>query len=401
MNRRPLAGVVLGSLLALGPACTPRWHSTLGANSRQVALALGDPAEIPAERFDPADLPNFEAPKKLRPCCAFGQDLKAKVGPIPVPFFEQANVLSPDDLGHHGYDKGGLPRERNGLVYTCRGGFIDIAHVRDNADRTIYLALQIARALPHAAVIEFPEEGTLRRVILRPLPEALLARYGRWGVATAVASWANFQLSTWHEIVTWYGWESIKGIPEKLSAFSPEDIYSNALGINLAVGILTNREVGSREQYEQSMEAWLSEALHRLGAVPKARARQAMRAVDGLWWDSSKRVPEWNLVTRRFMTVASPISPWIVADAVHEPALAQMCAGQPPPLPLVIRDALGDLALADIVTVQLEFKDWVPARFPVPAASGQTLTQADFPTILEDVRREGQEQLGPRFDQPD
>lgn len=395
---------LMGALLVLAPACAPRWQSALGANSRQVALALNDPAEIPAERFDPADVPDFPAPKKLRPCCAFGQDLKAKLGPVPVPFFEQANVFGPDDLGPHGYDKGDLTREHNGLVYTCRGGFIDIAHVRDNADRTIFLTMQIARALPGGATIEFPEEGTLRRVILKPVPPELLARYGRWGVATALASWANFQLSTWHEIITWYGWESIKGIPEKLSAFSPEDVYSNALGINIAVGIITNRETRSRQQYEESMEAWLSEALRRLGAVPKAQARLAMRAVDGLWWDSSKRVPEWNLVTRRFVAMSSPIAPWIVADAVKTgpgaPALAKMCKDQPAPLPLVIRDKLGDLEIAALVTVQLEFKAWVPEQFPVPAAKGQAVTQADFPAILEDIRRQGAAQLGPHFDSP-
>lgn len=395
---------LMGALLVLAPACAPRWQSALGANSRQVALALNDPAEIPAERFDPADVPDFPAPKKLRPCCAFGQDLKAKLGPVPVPFFEQANVFGPDDLGPHGYDKGDLTREHNGLVYTCRGGFIDIAHVRDNADRTIFLTMQIARALPGGATIEFPEEGTLRRVILKPVPPELLARYGRWGVATALASWANFQLSTWHEIITWYGWESIKGIPEKLSAFSPEDVYSNALGINIAVGIITNRETRSRQQYEESMEAWLSEALRRLGAVPKAQARLAMRAVDGLWWDSSKRVPESNLVTRRFIAMSSPIAPWIVADAVttgpKAPALATMCKDQPAPLPLIIRDKLGELEIAALVTVQLEFKAWVPEQFPVPVAKGQAVTQADFPAILEDIRRQGAAQLGPHFDSP-
>lgn len=395
---------MLGVLLLLGCACAPRWSSKLGANSRQVALALDDPAEIPAERFDPAEVPDFAAPDRLRPCCAFGQDLKARVGKVPVPFFEQANVLSPAEIGPHGYDKGGLKREHNGLVYTCRGGFIDIAHVRDNADRTIFLTTQIVRALPRGATIEFPEEGTLRRVILRPVPEALLARHGRWTVATALASWANFQLSTWHEIVTWYGWESIKGMPERLSAFSPEDVYSNALGINLAAGIINNRETGSREQYEQSMSAWLDEALRRLGAVPRAQARLAMQAVDGLWWDSSKRVPDTKLVTRRDLTIASPISPWVVADAVrdgpHAAALARMCEGQPAPLPMIIRDRIGDTPIEDIVTVELEFKDWLPGRFPVPAARGQVVTQTDFPAILADIRSEGAELLGPHFDRP-
>lgn len=385
-------------------ACAPRWNSDLQANSRQVALALGDPAEIPAERFDPRDVPNFAAPKKLRPCCAFGQDLKAKLGPVPVPFFEQENTLSPEEVGPHGYDKGDLTRERNGLVYTCRGGFIDIGHVRDNADRTIFLAAQIARALPGGVTVEFPEEGTIRRVIVKPLPEGLLARHGRWKIASTLATWANYQLSNWHEIVTWYGWQSIPGMSERLSAFSPEDVYSNALGLKLAAGIITNRGIGSREQYEQSMKAWLDEALRRLGAVPKADARLAMAAVDGLWWDSSKRIPDWKLVTRRFIAVSSPISPWLVAAAVPEspnaPALEQMCRDQPAALPLTISDELGDTKIEELVTVRFEFTGWIPERFPVPAAKGDAVTQADFPAILEQIHREGVADLGPQFGRP-
>ncbi len=398
------AGLVLASIVVLGPACAPRWNSGLLANPRQVALALNDPAEIPAERFDPRKVPVFEAPKRLRPCCAFGQDLEVKVGPVPIPFYEQSNVLSPNELGQHGYDKGDLTDESNGLVYTCRGGFIDIAHVRDNADRTIFLALKLARALPNGATIEFPDEGTIRRVIVKPLPEGLLARHGRWKIATALASWANYELSNWHEIITWYGFESIKGMSERLSSFSPEDLYSNALGINLAAGIITNREMGSREQYEQSMDAWLGEALRRLGAVPKAQARLAMKAVDGLWWDSSKRVPDWKLVTRRHLAMASPVAPWIVADAVPDgpatPALEQMCKDQPAPLPLVIRDQLGDLKIADIAAVQFEFTNWIPEQFPMPVTRGSTVTQADFPAIVEQIQREGAKDLGPQFDQP-
>ena len=81
-------------------------------------------------------------------------------------------------------------------------------------------------------------------------------------------------------------------------------------------------------------------------------------------------------------------------------ALARMCDGPPGALKLVIDDQLGEAALAELATVELEFKDWLPKRFPVPADKGQVVTQADFPAILADVRREGEAQLGPHFDQP-
>ena len=372
--------VLFASLALLALACAPKWHSATLVDSRAVAKALHDPVEL-STPFDPAAVPDFQAPRKVRPCCAFGVDLKAKVGPVPVPLYENENIVSPAEIGPHGYDKGELTRENNGLVYTCRGGFIDLAHVRDTADNTLFLAMQIARA---------------------PLPEGLLARHGRWTTAVALASFIAYDLSIWHEVVTWYGWESTLGISEKLSAFSPEDLYSNVLGINLAAGIILEREASSREQYDQTMELWLREAMRRLGGVDKDQGRRAMKAVDGLWWDSKKLLPDWKLVTRRDLHIETPVPPWIVAKSVSaaDPAVTQMCARQPPPLPLEIEDKIGGTKIEDLVEIHFEFSDWIPKEFPLPAARGQAVQRSDIPKIVEDIRRQGAQEFGPDFDQP-
>ncbi len=55
----------------------------------------------------------------------------------------------------------------------------------------------------------------------------------------------------------------------------------------------------------------------------------------------------------------------------------------------------------ELVTVEFEFSSWLPERFPLPAAEGQRVTQREFPTILEAIRREGAETFGPGFDRPD
>jgi len=393
--------VLFGSLALLAPACAPKWHSATLVDSRAVAKALHDPVELSA-RFDPAAVPDFPAPKKVRPCCAFGVDLKAKVGPVRVPLYENENIVSPGEIGPHGYDKGELTKENNGLVYTCRGGFIDLAHVRDMADTTVFLAMQIARALPGPITIQMPDQGTKRRILIKPLPEGMLARHGRWTTAVALASFIAYDLSIWHEVVTWYGWESTLGISEKLSAFSPEDLYSNILGINLAAGIILEREASSREQYDQTMEVWLREAVRRLGGVDKAQGRRAMKAVDGLWWDSTKLLPDWKLVIRRDLHIETPVPPWIVEKSVSaaDPAVTQMCARQPPPLPLEIEDKIGSTRIEDLVEIHFEFSDWIPGEFPLPAASGQAVQRSDIPKIVEDIRRQGAQDFGPDFDQP-
>lgn len=391
--------VLVGWMVVSSLACAPTWKSKLQADTREVARALGDPIEL-AQPFDPKSVPDIEVPDKIRPCCAFGQDMHAKLGPVPIPIFENKNVLGPGEVGPHGYD-GGPEREHNGLVYTCRGGFIDIAHIRDNADRTLYLALQIVRALPGGLEIKMPEEGTDRRVTIAPLPDGLLEKHGRWTTATALASWTSYQLSIWHEVVTWYGWESTPGFSEKLSAFSPEDLYSNVLGINLAAGIVLGREARSREAYDESMQAWITEALRRLGVVEKQQARHAMAAVDGLWWDSKKKLPEMTLVTRRSLDIAVPVSGWIVADVVSGDAeISRMCAKQPPPLPLRVPEKIGEVEISKLVAIEFTFAKWIPEKFPLPAAKGDKVTVAEFPQIIEDIRREGKEVLGPGFDRP-
>lgn len=391
MLRSTLAAIVASSL-----ACAPRWQTPLVVDGREVARALHDPADVAGE-FDPSAVPRLDPPKKLRPCCAFGQDLRASVGSVPVPIYRNENIRGADELGPHGYDKGELTRERNGLVYTCRGGFLDIAHVRDNADKTLYLALELARALPDGATIEWPEEGTKRRVIVAPLPKGLLERHGRWRTATALASWAVYQLSTWHEVVTWYGFESVPGVSERLSAFSPEDVYSNVLGINLGAGLVLTGAIRSREAYDLAMEAWLREALRRLGVVGKEDARRAMQAVDGLWWDSSKRLPEFTLVRRRYVHAGSPVAAWLVRD----PGLREACAEQPPPLLLVIEERLGGREIAELVTVEFEFTSWLPEGFPLPIAEGARVTQRDFAAILGAIREAAKLALGPEFDRPE
>lgn len=91
-------------------------------------------------------------PESLRPCCAFGYDLHVRAIGVPIPVYQIGNVLTLDSLGRHHYNDSalgavknivGLSEEKNGLLYTHRGGFIDIAHVRDTADNTFYLFSRI------------------------------------------------------------------------------------------------------------------------------------------------------------------------------------------------------------------------------------------------------------------
>jgi len=59
-----------------------------------------------------------------------------------------------------------MDEERNGLVFTCRGGFIDTAHVRDDADWTIYFGSRFFEKLASGTAIDPTDEAGKRRFVL-------------------------------------------------------------------------------------------------------------------------------------------------------------------------------------------------------------------------------------------
>jgi hypothetical protein len=88
--------------------------------------------------------------------------------------------------------------------------------VRDNADLTLFTALAILRLLPAGGTVDIPGDGALRRVTIAPLATDEVERLGKLEVATAIAQWVVYDLSIWHELATWHGWESTPGFSERL-----------------------------------------------------------------------------------------------------------------------------------------------------------------------------------------
>lgn len=202
-----------------------------------VALDLSPQVTTRATTAWPA-MPPQPLPKGLRPCCAFGYNLHAELLGMPVPFYQLDNVVPASHLGLHQYNDSmlaglenltGLSRENNGILYTTHGGFIDTAHVRDTADMTVYIFSQILPKLGQAFTLDLDSELAQRRLVFNAFtpPTDPVARYT---LAAWLAAHLAFQVAEWHEIAQWYGFESVPGFSEGVSAFSPEDLYSNLLG---------------------------------------------------------------------------------------------------------------------------------------------------------------------------
>lgn len=406
------AALALAGLVALASCRTGAlWvvPDDLRVSERAVASALDDVPPAPSVT-DPAILqaiPVIPMLKSTRPCCAFGNALQTSIGGIPVPGYSIGNLREIRDLGPHRYDNGALTiamndergwtdQEANGLVYTCRGGFVDTAHVRDYADATLYLSLSIARKLTTGGDIPLSNEGGVRRVRLRAVDPATIAGFGRRAndlregrMAAEIAAWVAYQASIWHEIATWYGYHTVDGFPEKLSAFSPEDLYSNQLGVRIARAILLERGLIEAASYDRRMDVWLRQVLDRLGATTKPIAEAAIRSVDGSWWDSHRRIPDWRLVRRRFFEIGPVLYP------LQVPASEQFGCAPSTVVPLEVREGIGGSRFEEIATLEIDVAPElarVGLRLPEPGSS--RITPAAFPAIIEEIRRENEAAFG-------
>ncbi|MBC3996845.1 DUF4056 domain-containing protein [Morganella morganii] len=334
--------------------------------------------EAAAQAFPVAD--KVGAPDGLRPCCAFGYDLQAKLGPVPVPFYTIGNVLTAGDLGEHVYNDSfwfgvaeviGLSNENLGIIYSRHGGFIDIAHVRDTADYTYYLFTQIYPHLGGARMLILSDELSSRRIQFRRFtpPQDPAERYT---LSVYLAARLAFRLAAWHEIAQWYGYHSVPGFPEEISAFTPEDLYSNLLGARLAITLLLQGHGGSVADFNRGMEGILPQALAQLDTQPAAVTRQMFDSIDGRWWDKRQQVPEKFLVLRRDYSVSD--------DRLPSQPAQETAAGLRLALPQYYRG----WSLADLASFEL-WRTNNPGNLPVTALP---FTEKNFPALTAHAESE-------------
>lgn len=408
-DRHLLASIVASSILfitLLSVGCKEKWDTTQHpVHDEELDVAFFSGLDSQAI----ADVPE---PKSLRPCCIFGNDVGVQVGRMKVPGYEIQNVLDISELGTHQYNKGTVslkPRgeerllsdEASGILYTCRGGFIDIAHVRDNADRTFYLAAQIGRLAATGGTIPLTGEGADRRIVLQPINADLVRAYGLREVVTNLAEWLAFKLSIWHEITTWYGWSST-AFSERPSAFSLEDLYSNVVGIKITGEIVRRHAAGSEVEYNRAVTRVLNDALVKLGPLPRDASRRAFEYVDGIWWDSTKLVPDNQLVRHRYFNIGPKLYPWRLVDAQPSATLVagrkefdQACQGDFTPLGLSVPDGLGDLPFDQMATLEIRPGALlVKNGFPFPKPGSTMVTQDDFPAVIAAIARAADTELG-------
>ncbi|MGY0615976.1 DUF4056 domain-containing protein [Vibrio sp. FJH11] len=272
-----------------------------------------------------SSLPDLKVPQNVRPCCAFGDMQKVKFGPVPVPFFRLNNVVELEDIGPHKFASGiyhytpssssALGHgggENNGILYTQKGGFIDLAHVRDTADDTMGLFFEILDNLGQAHRIELPDELGPRYIEMSPFNTSTLTDEQRWSLAAHIAARLAYFKAESHEIAQWHGYASFSGWPETISAYSLEDLYSNMLGAKIILNLIQQHKVLSQKDYNQNVSLLLNASLLKLGIVGKSEAKLVLAAVDGKWWNSQESIPNKYMVLQRHYDLGDQQTPYLL-----------------------------------------------------------------------------------------
>lgn len=244
----------------------------------------------------------------------------------------------PDNLGIHGYANGWS--ERTGIVYTCKAGHIDLAHVRKAADWTAYLTANIREQLSLKKTefsFKFKEPSRYYVRLTYPpfwddLPQNEKDRITN-ETSIRLAQYFAFVGCTWHEILTWFGYRSVALYPEFPSAFSWEDSFSDLLGTHIGAKALRDTE----NEYDLAMTMALKKELADLGIQSRQTALQASRKVRGLWF-SGDFLFLVDMKGRNFDIGVDDgfVTPWLVSD------LEQCPQAEPMPYPAPSLDFLDE-----------------------------------------------------------
>jgi len=311
-------------------------------------------------------------PRIIRTCCSFGVDVKM----AGLPFVRYNDITGLNIIGPHKYL--GSRQEGNGILYTRLGGFVDIGHVRDQADWTAYLYHLIMKnrgegQLSFAHKLGY-EGGP--KVLQIAIPAAMAD-----SDIMILAGRIAYDLSVWHEIGTWNGTSLIPMLPERYSAFSIEDAYSNLLGVRLGIEALK-----SELPFEVAMTQILKSTLSELEALPTLEeTHTAMLSVEGDWWSNRVRLPNAKVIKKRQFGIYPCIQPTLLpADEQKLQEIPALC------LPLLTHEVDPN----QFYSIYIQLNNKFPVKEIFADNFNGIITQRDFPALINYAALESEKKFG-------
>jgi hypothetical protein len=321
---------------------------------------------------------------------------RIRVGNIPVPKYS-TDFLGLNDLGQHGYTPN--LSERNGLVYTCKAGHIDISHARKAADWTVFLAAKTYKQLMnnntdftfkmyepslYFVKLKYPDNW---KDLSKDRKEKIA-----YDVAVTLGQYLTFTAMTWHEIITWFGYKGRGFISEQASAFSWEDSFSNLFGVHIASLALEDKE----HTYDDAVTLAFDRELQKLEIQSSGVSLSAARSVEGSWY--RKNLVNVTMIKRNFDIGLGDG----FVTAILVPSVPEFKGVQPQSLPIPDIDILSDYGFS--FQVEILPKIWeghtiLNVAFPDrQLQKGRINPVLHFPMIMDYIKEDANKRYGTQAD---
>jgi hypothetical protein len=210
-------------------------------------------------------------------------------------------------------------------------------------------------------------------------------------LAIEMAQYFAYQGSTWHEILTWFGFKAIGLWPEYQSAFSWEDNYSNLLGCRLGAAALRDPDRG----FNEAMTSLLEAEFHTLGVQPKPTAYRASEAVRDRWFTGG--LGFCRIIKRHLDTGLDDgiVTPWLVPD------LAECADAVPQEYPAPALSGIRDRGFS--IHFEIDPREWEKGKILRIVRGDNERTERieparHFGPILEYIRGQAVARYGPQVD---
>jgi len=290
---------------------------------------------------------------RIRPCCLLVDNY----------FGLYNNIFDPLTMSFNHYYSGNYnTSEKNGIVYTCAAGFIDLGHIRDCIDLTRFYFEKLQK---------FSKKGDKFTLIYYPDAEVNLLSDLPASDKVLTARSICYAESIFHEIESY--WK--KSVGYHNSSFSIEDLVSNYFGTYLFQVCHSKTS-----NFNTSVTTELKNFITTLGGVKQSDTESAFKKVVSTWIGTAWRDSGY-LKKRNFST--SPVNPWLLPGF-------SVCTGKGS----IPQDAMSEIPAKIKAYYKIKFK--VPTH--AQAVHGTTMLNQDFTKSIQKIKDDAKILYGNDYD---